>query len=252
MNIAIITGASSGIGREFVRQMDPVFHSIDEFWLNARRGERLWELKEICDHPVRNLTMDLLNEDMLDKLEITLVAENPCIKMLINAAGFGIMGPVAKLDIEEQLEMVSLNCQVLTRLTHMCLPYMDRNSRILQMASVAAFLPQPNFSVYAATKSYVLSFSRALAREVKKREIYVTAVCPGPVDTEFFKIAERFGTALSIKKLFMVTPKKVVEQALRDSYYKKEVSVIGLSMKLFYGITKLIPHSLILSIMEKM
>ncbi len=252
MNIAIITGASSGIGREFVHQMDTIFKSIDEFWLIARRGDRLREIEEKCEHPVRIITMNLLDEDMLDTLEISLARENPCIKILINAAGFGLMGPVDKFEVDEQLEMIALNCQALTRVTHMCLPYMERNSRILQMASAAAFLPQPYFSVYAATKSYVLSFSRALAREVKNRGIYVTAVCPGSVDTEFFDRAEKYGTTLAIKKKFMVNAEQVVLQALKDSYYKREVSVIGVSMKMFCAVTKIVPHSVILSIMEKL
>ena len=129
---------------------------------------------------------------------------------------------------------------------------MRRNSRIIQLASSAAFLPQPDFAVYAATKSYVLSFSRALNEELKPFGITVTGVCPGPVDTPFFDIAEQNGSTLAIKKYVMASPDKVVNQALKDSYYRHAMSVYSLPIKILHVLSGAVPHGIILNVMELM
>ena len=118
----------------------------------------------------------------------------------------------ADLALDEETGMIDVNCRALTAVTRLVLPYMSENSRILQFASAAAFLPQPRFAVYAATKAFVLSYSRALAMELKPRQICVTAVCPGPVKTEFFDIAETTGEIPLYKRLVMADPKKVVKR----------------------------------------
>ena len=158
------------------------------------------------------------------------------------------MGEFTKMNGEDELGMIDVNCKALTQITHMCIPYMRKNSRIIQLASSAAFLPQPNFAVYAATKSYVYSFSRALSRELSNRKIYVTSVCPGPVDTPFFDIAEKTGKTLAIKKIAMANAEKVVEKAIRDSFHKKESSVYHPIIKFFEIITKIVPHKILLLI----
>ena len=162
------------------------------------------------------------------------------------------MGSFDELALEEQLDMLYVNCEALTRMTYICLPYMAKGSRIIQMASAAAFLPQQNFAVYAATKSYVLSFSRALKEELSDYGIYVTVVCPGPVNTEFFKIAEQYGSTLQIKKLTMITAEKCVSDALYASFRKKSMAVPGIPMKAFLLLTKIVPHELILTIAKWM
>ncbi len=246
MNIAIITGASSGIGMEFALQMDSYFVTIDEFWLIARNREHLEEVARVLDHKTRIIAMDITDDKKQDVLEDLLVEKNAVVRVLINAAGFGVMGPFSEQERMTAQDMVRLNCEALTALTHRMLPYMRRNSRIIQMASSAAFLPQPDFAVYAATKAYVLSFSRALGEELKEAGIYVTSVCPGPVDTPFFDIAEKTGTTLSIKKYTMVSPEKVVALALKDSYHRRPVSVCSLPIKYLRCLTKTVPHSLLL------
>jgi hypothetical protein len=172
--------------------------------------------------------------------------------VLVNSAGYGIMGDFASADISDTTGMIDINCKALTNITHMCLPYMRKNSRIIQMASSAAFLPQPNFAVYAATKSYVLSFSRALNQELRKKKIYVTAVCPGPVDTPFFDIAEKTGSTLAVKKLTITRADLVVAQAIKDSYYKRERSVCTPLIRMFEVLAKAIPHKVILEAMRFM
>ena len=250
MNIIIITGASSGIGMEFARQMDEHFSNIDEFWLIARRREKLVELADSLKHPARILSMDITKDAQLDRLEDTIREKNAVVRMLINAAGYGLMGEFAGQNREEMLGMIRLNCEALTSITHRMIPYMKRGSRIIQLASSAAFLPQTDFAVYAATKSYVLSFSRALGMELEEKGIYVTSVCPGPVDTPFFDIAERTGTTLSIKKYTMVQADRVVALALKDSYYKRTMSVCSMPIQTFLVGTKLLPHDFYLKCMK--
>ncbi len=248
MNVIIITGASSGMGQEFAKQIDTAFSNIDEIWLIARRKERLEELAAQMEHQTRLFSMDVNDEYAMDDFEKLLYECDCKVRMLINCAGYGIFGAVEDLELEEQLGMLQTNCEALTRLTYLCLPYMYKNSRIINLASSAGFMPQAGFAVYAATKSYVLSFSRGLNEELKKRHIYVTAVCPGPVSTEFFETAERYGGTLAIKKLVMAEAKNVVELALRDSYHKKDVSVYSLPIKGFMALTKCVPHKAIMSV----
>lgn len=250
MNVVVITGASSGIGLEFALQMDNYFTNIDEFWLVARSREKLQEVAKVMQHKTRILTMDITKDAQLERLEDTLHEKNAVVRMLINCAGYGIMGEFEEQELESELGMVRLNCEALTNITHRLLPFMRKGSRIIQMASCAAFLPQPDFAVYAATKSYVLSFSRALGQELQEKGIYVTAVCPGPVDTPFFDIAEKTGTTLAIKKLTMVSADKVVKKALQDSYYKRHLSVCSLPIQAMQVAAKLIPHDVILQGMK--
>ena len=247
--IAIITGASSGIGQEFAFQLDEIMHELDEIWLIARRRERLEELAKVLETGCRTIAMDVTEERDMELFRNILATEDVSVRMLVNCAGYGLMGRFDGISIEEQLGMLEVNCKALTRMTYECIPYMCKNGRIIQLASSAAFVPQKNFAVYAAAKSYVLSFSRALREELRERDIWVTAVCPGPVETEFFDIAEKYASTLAVKKLTMVPPQKVVRDALRDSYHKKALSICSLPMKAFGILTKTVPHGWILSVM---
>lgn len=252
MNVIVITGASSGIGREFALQMDPYFTNIDEFWLVARSEDKLEETAELLGHRSRVIPMDITDSRRLDALEDMLIEHNAAVRMLVNCAGFGLMGDFCEQPAESALAMIRLNCEALTEMTHRMIPYMRKNSRIIQLASSAAFLPQPYFAVYAATKSYVLSFSRALNEELKPLGITVTGVCPGPVDTPFFDIAEQSGTTLKIKKYVMAYPEQVVSEALRDSYLKRSMSVCSLPIKGFHVLSRAVPHGAIFKAMRLM
>lgn len=251
MKTAIVTGASSGMGREAVLELADRFGGLGEIWVIARRRERLEALQDQVPVRLRILALDLSEEADLQQLEELLKQEKPQVKFLVNAAGYGKIGKVGETDRQEETGMVRVNCETLCAVTHMVLPYMDRNSRILQFASAAAFLPQPGFAVYAATKAFVLSYSRALNQELKPREITVTAVCPGPVKTEFFQVAGTDHEMPAYKKLFMADPKRVVRQAVRDSMMGKTVSVYGGSMKAFRLLCKAVPHGWILRILEE-
>ena len=250
MKIVIVTGASSGIGEEFLRQLDESFSRIDEIWMIARSEKKMEAIAETLTNKVRILHLDLEQESDRRELQHTFNTQKPNICMLVNCAGYGLMGPFDQLPLEEQMGMIELNCKALTAVTYLALPFMVRNGRIIQLASSAAFVPQMNFAVYAATKSYVLSFSRALQEEVRSRGIFITAVCPGPVETPFFHRAEHYGETLQSKEKFSVSPTQVVKDALNASKKRRTVSVSSLPMKAFHAACKLIPHDFMLEIVQ--
>lgn len=248
--VAVITGASSGMGREFAKLIDRELTCIDEIWLIARRRDRLEEVRAEIHKPSLIICSDISEDSFADYYRKMLKQERAGIKLLINCAGYGIIGSVAETGYDVSVGMVKTNCEGLTTVTRLSLPYMTEKSRIINLASSAAFLPQPDFAIYAATKSYVLSFSRALNAELRERNIFVTAVCPGPVATEFFRIAEDGHRRAWFKDYFMADSYSVVKQALEDSMARKELSIYGTAMKILYVLSKIIPHRIILKIIR--
>lgn len=245
--IAVVTGASSGMGREFVKQLDRYTRTLDEVWVIARREDRLIALQKVIDRfPLRILSLDICNEEDLVKLSELLENEKAKVRLLVNAAGVGTAGDFESLTRGEAENMVLLNDKALVSLTKIVLPYMTEPGNIIQMASASAFLPQKGFAVYAASKSFVLSFSQALNAELKKKGITVTAVCPGPVDTEFLIISNGGKAQKPLKKLVTVKAELVVLKALRDAKAGKTVSVYGFPMKAVYVLSKLVPNHLFL------
>ena len=246
--IGIVTGASSGMGKEFVYELLKL-QDIEELWLIARREERLLRLRDQFGDRVRIFPLDLTKMESFRILEQSLFAERPDVLYLVNAAGAGRMGLIEEIPYEDHGLIVDLNVRALTCMSRICLPYMKKGGRIIELCSGSAFCPQPGFASYAASKAYVLSFSRALGQEVKKKGIFVTAVCPGPVDTEFFQAA---GTEVHpSKKRFMAKPEDVVKKALRDAESKKPVSVYGIPMKLAHLAGKILPTRVVLAVMDR-
>lgn len=246
MKIAIVTGASSGMGKEFVRQLSTAYECLDEIWVISRNEKKLSSLQKVAGKPIVILPLDLRKRREQEKLKDRLRREDPRIKILVNGAGTGMIGGFTELSMETQRSMIRLNCEALTSIAYLCIPYMHRGSRLIQMASAAAFLPQPGFAVYAATKSYVLSFSRALRTELRELGITVTAVCPGPVSTPFFEKAERQQRMPAFKKSSMAEPELVVEQAIRQAAQGRALSVYGRSIKAVFAASKILPHSLLI------
>ena len=188
--IALITGASSGLGREFARLL--AREAVDELWLVARRGERLRALSAELAVPCRIFALDLTREVALEELSAALAAEPVVVRYLVNAAGFGRIGMAADIGAATTGRMIALNCRAAAELTERALPYMERGSRVLEIASCAAFQPIPYLAAYAATKAFLLRYSRALAAEVAARGITVTAICPYWIrDTEFIHEAKK-------------------------------------------------------------
>ena len=246
MKIAVITGASSGMGREFVRQFDRK-ETFDEIWVIARRAERLEALRGEVRAPLRPLPMDLTEDDSLDRFRSLLSEENPEIALLVNASGFGIFRAFAEAPLETQLSMIDLNDKALVAMTYLALPYMVSGSRIVNMGSLSAFQPVPYINVYGASKAFVLSFSRALGAELKPRGIRVMAVCPGWVRTEFFDTAVTDPKVITYYNRFYET-EEVVRRAMKDLRRGKDVSVCGLPIRGQVLLVKLLPHRLVMNI----
>ena len=235
------------MGKEFARQLAGSLVKTDEIWLLARRRDKLRELAhELTAESVhgqavkiRTIAIDMTDEGKLSRFAEMLMIRNAGISVLVNCAGEGIYGAFEKQSRDEVTQTVRLNVLALTQMTKFCLPYMRKGSKIIQLSSGSAFLPQADFAVYAASKAYVYSFSLALGKELQKKGITVTTVCPGPVKTPFLEHAYgRYGKMSTLKKMTMARPEKVVKKALQDCKKHKAVSVYGLPMKLLYGLTK--------------
>ena len=245
--IALITGASSGMGREFVLALDRQ-EKFDELWLVARRRERLEALQNQVRATVRAIPLDLGLPSSLETLKTLLAEEKPDIRVLVNASGFGRFGAFTALPLDDQLKMIDLNAKALVAVTYLAMPYMKPGSCVYELDSLSAFQPVPYINVYGATKAFVLSFSRALNVELKKqgRGIRVMAVCPGWVRTEFFELAVLDDTITYYNRFF--NPQEVIERALRDMKKGKDVSVCGFSIRAQVLLTKLLPHGVVMEI----
>ena len=248
MKIAIVTGASSGMGKEFVLQL-PQYVSVDEVWVIARRENALESLKEQSETPLKVIPLDLCKEESYEKYAAILEEEKPDVKLLVNAAGFGKFGSFDKVSLQDDCRMIDLNCKALVAMTRLTLPYMNKGSHILQLDSLSAFQPVPYITTYGATKAMVLSYSRAMSVELKSRGIRMMSMNPGWVKTEFFDHA--FQTNDNEVQYFdrLYEAKDVVATGLRDLYRsRKEVSIHGLPVKLQVFMVKLVPHSLVMKI----
>ncbi len=233
--IAIITGASSGIGEEFTRQVCAGY-DFDEIWILARREDKLNALADNLNASknfkvVRPVVMDIAGKEGVARLKAFIEAENEKlgkiesgieIGLLINNAGFGTYGPFAETSINRQMDMIELNCTTVTGICGIALPYLKAGAVVINTASLAAFLPLGNFAVYAATKSYVLSFSVALAAELRDKGIKVCALCPGSVSSEFANVASN-GARKEVKGGF--PPQKVVTQCLKRAFKGKTIAL---------------------------
>ena len=251
MKIAVITGASSGMGRELAIQICQK-ESFDEIWVIARREDALQNLKESIKTKVRPIPLDLAKQESFEEYKTLLEKEKPDVAFLANVAGFGKFGRYDQIALKDCMDMIDLNCKALVAMTQLTLPYMKRGSRILQLDSLSAFQPVPYINVYGSTKSFVLSYSRALNRELKTEGIRVMSVNPGWVKTEFFDHATASSNDAVTYYNVMYEAKDVIKTAIRDLYHtKKDVSIHGLPVKLQVFAVKLLPHKLIMNIWMK-
>ncbi len=249
MKIAIITGASSGLGKEFAFEAARERRDIDEIWLIARRRERLEELAGQISRKVRILSLDITCDEALDTLKTILEEEKPEISLLINNAGFGRLGEFKELSAEDSRDMLRLNCEAVTVITRMCLPYIPENGEIINTCSIASFAPNARMAVYSSTKAYILSFSKALRFELKKDKINVLAVCPGPMDTEFLPVAGiAKGTSFTFDTLPRDNPQKLARKTLRASRKGKGVYACHVFYKFYRVLAKIFPHSLVMKL----
>lgn len=251
MNIAIITGASSGMGRELVLQLSQQ-EKFDEIWVIARREELLLQLKEEVSTPIRPIAMDLTAPDSLERFRDLLEFARPNVQFLANVSGYGRFGACEDIPVQDSLNIVDLNVRAVVGVTEYTLPYMASGAMIVQFSSQSAFQPVPYLNVYAATKAFVLSYARALNEELRQREIRVLAVCPYWTETGFFDRAKETSDKAITSFEVMYSRKDVVAQVLKDLYHsKKDVCLYGGTSKLLRVLSKLLPHKLIMRLWEK-
>ena len=247
MKIAVVTGASSGMGREFVLQLTQ-YVEVEQIWVIARRAEALESLAKEVSVPLQVLALDLCREDSYQVYARKLEEEKPDVKLLVNAAGFGKFGAYDKVPLEDDLRMIDLNCKALVAMTRLALPYMAAGSHILQLDSLSAFQPVPYITTYGATKSFVLSYSRALNRELKTKGVRMMAMNPGWVKTEFFNhaLVTNSGEVQYYNRLYEA--KDVVATGLKDLYRsRKDYSVHGFPTRMQVRLVKLLPHSMVMN-----
>ena len=238
MKIAVVVGASSGIGAEIAKLLQEKriadICAIKELWLIARRAELLEQKASEMTGPVRTRVFpgDATDGGFLNSV-VCEAKKGECeIGWLVISAGTGRYGSFSDSDTDEALRCIDVNCRLLTSAVAAFSPLLSNDARIIIMASGAAFFPQPGFAVYAATKAYALSFARSLGRELGSRGISVTAVCPGPCDTEFIKNASGGKPVPRIKRMFMTTPEKVAKKAVSAAIKRKKVCCPTFGMKM--------------------
>lgn len=247
MNIAVVTGASSGLGREYAKVLYESRTDLDEIWVIARREDRLQELQSELGSTVIPVAFDITDDSSVEKYVKLLKDKQATVKLLISNAGFGKLGNFDELSLQDNTRMVRLNCEALTAITAATLPFMNEHSEIINSCSIASFAPNTRMAVYSSTKAYVMSLSRALRAELKPRKINVLAVCPGPMSTEFLAIAniER-GSSKTFDTLPRVNPHIMAVKSLNASKKGKAVYTNRLFYKFYRLLAKILPHSLVM------
>jgi uncharacterized protein len=237
--IALVTGASAGLGEEFARQLTAMGKRLV---LVARRKERLDALAAELGN-ARVVATDLSQPGAAAGLMADIANREETVELLVNNAGFGLAGRFAELDEARQREMINLNCGALTELAHAVLPGMiDRNSGgILNVASTAAFQPGPGMTVYFASKAFVLSFSEALHDEVKRHGVRVSCLCPGPTRTEFRSVSG-FDPKGRLGKI-SADSQSVVRAGLRGLEHNRAVVVPGVANKIIAQVHRVFPRA---------
>ena len=248
---ALVTGASSGLGVEFARQLAPHAQALV---LTARRQDRLEHLKAELTRSNPNLSiycysLDLADTDALERFIRWLSDQGIRINFLINNAGLGDHGLFQSSEWRKVKPMLDVNINALTRLTHALLPVLRtfEDSAILNVSSSASFLPVPQLAVYAATKAYVTSFSEALRAELRGTGVSVTTLCPGPVDTEFADVANsgHSGPGFSAPEFLKVAAERVVHDALRGVEHDRARVIPGWAVFLGMSLLFLVPFALV-------
>lgn len=261
-NIAIITGASSGIGKAFVGEVlksKEVFGigEISEIWIVGRSESKLEAIKneyKSCDKIITPIATDLLADNGTDMIISKLQEEAGELKvgLLVNSAGMGKRALFEEKDEKDWTDTIDLNCRALTLLTRRVLPFMigdfkrKGGPRIINISSSASFLPQKTFACYAASKAYVTSFSVALNMELNLYGISSTAVTPGPVRTAFQERATDGASKdfSGFRKYIVADPEKLAAKALKAGIKGKSIYAYKVSQKAFYLISKLVPIGL--------
>ncbi|BCN29165.1 SDR family NAD(P)-dependent oxidoreductase [Anaeromicropila herbilytica] len=241
--IAIITGATGGIGKEFTRLL--IKEHLDEIWIIARNQEKLDLLKNEYGERIVPISKDLTNTKDLCEIGKLLEDTKPIVQYLINNASLAKMGSYKEFTVEEIENTINVNCKAPVILSNLCIPYMEKGSCILNISSASAFQPNPYINLYAASKAFERSYSRALNVEVAPLGITVTAVCPSWVDTDMLT---KTINGHKVRFPGMVTAKKVAEKAIKDTKKGKDMSICSLYVKCQHINVKLLPHRIVMKI----
>ena len=240
--VAIVTGATGGIGIKFVERIC-LMEDIDEVWAVGRNKDKL---NKLCENSAKIIPVETdLASGGVDVIAERIESDKPDIRILINNAGIGYMGPYEDMGRVKAAACCTLNCTVPSELISVVLPYMKEGARILNISSASSFQPNPYLAVYSASKVYLKNLSRALSAELKPRGITVTCVCPGWVDTGMLP-KTKGGKEIKYKGL--ISPDLVVDKALRDSSRGKDMSVPGYFAKYFRVYSKITPTSLVMKL----
>lgn len=246
-NIAIITGASSGIGKEFLTLLLKE-DDIDEFWAIGQSEDRLKEVKEQDKGRIRIFPMDLTERRNLDILEALLVSESVDVRWLVNSAGFAKFCDYGGIDRYTSVNMIDLNVSALVAICLISLPHMRLGGHILNMASQAAFQPLPYQNIYSSTKAFVRNYTRALNVELKPRGIVATAICPGWMQTRLIERAIVKGEKGTRVFPHIVYPDAVAKKAIRDAKKSKDESIFSPAIKLSHVVAKILPQKCMMGI----
>lgn len=242
--VAIVTGASSGVGREFARQLDGGdWGELDEIWLVARRREVLEEVASGLSTPARVVPLDLTRDEAYERLGELLDEERPDVRWLVNSAGFGKLGSFCEIGERPNADMVRLNCLGVVETCYRVLPHMGDDARIVNLASIAGVIPQPRLSVYSATKSFVLEFSRTLDHELAPAGIRVTALCPKWMRTGFL---DDPGDEDAVRRLTIVgfePVERAVRLGLAYARRGRSLCIPSWDMKAAHAICSVLPSS---------
>lgn len=285
MRISLITGASSGLGREFALIADRS-GKYDEIWAVARRKDRLEALAKECETPVRALSIDLSQADGIDALESELArAKEACAKttaagssvgpvgqaaekaaeeaparsdsdgfvvgQLINAAGFAKLGTFESVSRKDRDGMIDLNCRALVDITAAVVPYMAKGSRIIEVASMAGFLPLPHLNIYAATKAFVVSYTRSLRWELAGTGIHATALCPQWMRTEFESVSRQTQRKNDVRhQQPSISPRRAARWSLIVNACNLPVATCGLYAFVVRVVAKVIPNPILMAFWE--
>ena len=250
--IAIVTGASSGIGKQFFLSLNDRKEGLDEIWVIARSENKLEELRTLIDVPLRVFPLDLSSPEATNAIETALKEETPSIRYLICASGFGRFNAIEDDSAAVLENMVDLNCRSIVGVTRAAFPYMEKGGQVLLIASVAAFQPIPYIATYAATKAFVLSYGRALNKELRAtRGARCLCVCPFWTKTAFFDRANAEKTIVK-KYAVMYEPTQIVNRAWKDLKKKnRDVSIFGAYARGQALLVKLLPHRTVMKVWMK-
>ena len=251
MSVAIITGASSGIGREFAKQMKEKL-GVSDFWFVARREDRMTALKDELAVNAKIIPADLATPEGIEKFKNALAEEKPTVKYLVNAAGFGSFGSFDQIDESLVAGMIDLNVKALVLVTHATIPYMEKGGRIVELGSGSCFTPLPYFNTYASSKAFVLHYTKALNYEIEKYGLRATCFCPGWVETEFLGKATDAAVTVPKETKPLLKCEKVVAKCIRAMVKGRTMCVTNWYTKLQHLLFKILPDCILSKTWTKM